>query len=90
MPRCFLSVSSINTRLFDDVRIFSLVPIDGGDFVRHLVEALLITHAECRLNTAGYLASQAILDAAGGPLPNPLAHDLWLPKLVRPSHPSSA
>ena len=61
-----------------------LVPEDCADFVRHFVESLLITHTECKLNTAGHLPSTAMMDHHQYSLSNPLAHGLWFEKLVHP------
>lgn len=65
-------------------RFLLLVPDDGGELLRRFVEALLITHAETKLNAAGHLTRydrnyQRIVSR------NPLAHGLWLDGLIRPT-----
>jgi hypothetical protein len=67
------------------IPIFILVPDECSDLLRRFVEALLSTHAETKLNTAGHLAHydkdyQRIIGR------NPLAHGQWLDGLVHPTH----
>ena len=60
------------------------MPENCSDFVRRFVESLLITHTECNLNTAGQLATTAMLDDNNRRRHNPLAHGLWYEKLIHP------
>ena len=63
---------------------FFLVPEDCSELLQRFIEALLITHAETKLNTAGHLTRydrdyQRIISR------NPLAHGLWVDGLIHPS-----
>ena len=67
------------------IPIFIIVPAGCSDLLRRFVEALLITHAETKLNTADHLAHydkdyQRIISR------NSSAHGQWLDGLVRPTH----
>ncbi len=83
MPPLFLFVCiHLLDRPMNHCSFFYLVPNNSSDFVRRFVESLLITHTECKLNTAGRLSLTTEMD-----MNNPLAHGLWYETLVRPLFP---
>ena len=56
--------------------IIVVLPDSCSELLRQLIESLLITHTECKLNELGHLVG------AMSP-PDPTAHGLWCANLTR-------
>ncbi|CAF3932155.1 unnamed protein product [Adineta steineri] len=58
--------------------LITVLPMDTSDLFRHLVQSLLITHAETKLNTMGHIFTYLIN--------GPISQGLWCANLHRPHH----
>ncbi|CAF1033361.1 unnamed protein product [Adineta steineri] len=62
----------------NNATLITVLPMDTSDLFRHLVQSLLITHAETKLNTMGHIFTYLIN--------GPISQGLWYANLHRPHH----
>lgn len=61
-----------------------LVPDNASKLFRKLIESLLITHADCKLNQIGHLLSRSQVDDSSSNVnPNDSLKNIWCSNLTR-------